>query len=409
MTETYSPSAETLNRGLGYLLLACLLVTGIIPLSLSFLPQVLGVLGCLYLWMFKRDGSRFICQISPLALLAIPTLALVSSIWSVTVETSFLRALKVAVLILSYVPFIAFINNLPQKTIETVKSHFAIPLIILGTLLAIELNFNFPIGHLLFGQDHEFSRWELNKQVSELLLLTPMALFFCLENRKRRLAFLLCALNALIIYATASQAAQLAVVVMILVTIGVKILPRLSLPLFFLCCIILLFGMPWISTPLYEIVAPQSASNHFLKEASANARLEIWYFISEQIMKNPWMGLGIDATRSVTFSGPMVYYKDASVLHPHNVALQLWIEFGIFGPILGSLILFLMYLHIKGTSKEQKILSLIVLAGTTIFLSVSWSIWSSWLVGLVMMLITFTTARTLELNPKQTETETLPA
>lgn len=397
MTETSFLRAESLPSLLGFVILAVLLVTGIAPLSLSFLPQLIGILGCAFLWWQKRDPKLFKSHISLLVLMAIPALAVASSLWSVETMTSIMRAVKIGTLIISYVPLFMFLNNLPEKTVEVVKKNFALPLIVLAGLIAIELNFNFPIGHFICGKDTPISRWELNKQVSELLLLTPLAIFFSLENKKPFQAGLLAVLVLFALYATASQAAQLAVVVMALVFAGMRLLPKLSLPVFFVLCAILLFGMPWIAVPLYEIVAPESAANHFLKEASANARLEVWYFVAAKIMENPWIGHGIDTTRSILFNGPMVYYKSPSVLHPHNVALQLWIEFGILGPLLGTLVLFFMYRYLKKISKEQQILSLIILSGTLIFLSVSWSIWSSWLVGLVMLLISFATARSLKL------------
>lgn len=397
MTETSFLRAESLPCLLGFVILAVLLVTGIAPLSLSFLPQLIGILGCAFLWCQRRDTKIFKSHISLLALMAIPALAVISSLWSVEAQTSLMRALKVGALIISYVPLFIFLNNLPDKTVDVVKKNFALPLIFLAALFAIELNFNFPIGHFICGKDTPISRWELNKQVAELLLLAPLGIFFSLEHRKPFQAGLLAVLVLLTLYATASQAAQLAVVVMALIYAGMKLLPKVSLPLFFALCTILLFGMPWFAVPLYEIIAPESATNHFLKEASANARLEVWYFVAGKIMENPWIGHGIDTTRSILFNGPMVYYKSTSVLHPHNVALQLWIEFGILGPLLGTLILFFMYRRLKNTSKEQQMLSLVILSGTLIFLSVSWSIWSSWLVGLVMLLISFATTRGLKL------------
>ncbi len=60
---------------------------------------------------------------------------------------------------------------------------------------------------------------------------------------------------------------------------------------------------------------------------SWTARLDIWTFASARVLERPWFGWGLDASR--TF-GPAV------PLHPHDAALQLWLELGVIGAALAA-------------------------------------------------------------------------
>ncbi len=67
-------------------------------------------------------------------------------------------------------------------------------------------------------------------------------------------------------------------------------------------------------------------------------RFLIWQFVAERIGEAPWFGWGLDAARSLP-GGDRAYFSAQAValpLHPHNGALQVWVELGVPGAVLGA-------------------------------------------------------------------------
>ncbi len=362
------------------------------PLTLSFLPQTMGILGSIFL--YKQRGKEVFRNLSKSfwVLLLVPVLTLSSSIWSITPEASLIRALKISGEIISFFPLYIFLNSIPEHTGIFLKKYLPLPLILGGAFLAIELNLDFPISRILRPSHTEFSTWELNKNVAAFILLSAIAMLSNIhtltkESLKQNLSRLILLIPiAFVLNATASQSAQLSAIAMMSAFIGMSLIPRLSLPLCFGTVILLFSIFPWITTPIYKNFAGESNQVEILKEASTSTRLEIWDFIADKIHENPWTGFGIDTTRIIHFDYPMVYYWDTSILHPHNGALQLWIEFGVFGALLAITLFTTLFLSIRHMPHKNQILPTTIFSGTLIFLLLSWSIWSSWLIGLMLFL-----------------------
>ncbi|OIN85857.1 MAG: hypothetical protein AUJ12_07935 [Alphaproteobacteria bacterium CG1_02_46_17] len=376
----------------GILILSVIFISCILPLTLSFLPQTMGLIGAAVL--YKRMGRKIFAPLSKahLVLLLIPILTMASSIWSITPESSLIRSLKISGEILSFFPLYIFLYALPDDTTSFIKKYLPVPLILGGTFLAIELVLDFPISRILRPSHTEFSTWELNKSVAVFILMTPLALITTLIPFKKanwkhyRLPLLLLIPAAFILSATASQSAQLSVIAMIVALIGMIKLPRLALPLCFGTVILLFSIFPWVTTPLYKSFAKESDQVQILKDASTSTRLEVWDFVADKIHENPWTGFGIDTTRIIQFDYPMVYYWDTSIMHPHNAPLQLWIEFGALGALLADTLLLTLFLSIRRRPLAAQILPTVVFSGILIFLILSWSLWSSWLIGLMIFL-----------------------
>ncbi|MEK7800842.1 MAG: O-antigen ligase family protein, partial [Pseudomonadota bacterium] len=318
---------------LGLMLLGVISVTVFMPLTLSFLPHLVGLIGCGLLWVQHKKRPHCDWPFT-FILLAISALAMLSSLWSITPDISFHRSIKVTAELLLSIPFLMLLQNVPPDTFRNLKSYFAVPLIAAALILCIELTFNFPLSHFFLGAQREISTWQLNKHVTTLILLAPFGLSFALENHKRILAGLLAFMCLGVLVVTVSQAAQLAALVMVLAIIGFRLFPRLMLPLCIGGAAFLCLAMPFIAPFAYNNVADMIGEDNIFREACTSTRLEVWDFISARIMENPWTGFGIDTTRSMVFHGHMIYYKDTSILHPHNIALQLWIEFGLAGAAL---------------------------------------------------------------------------
>jgi O-antigen ligase len=73
-------------------------------------------------------------------------------------------------------------------------------------------------------------------------------------------------------------------------------------------------------------------------KGSAGHRLLIWSFVGDRIAERPLTGWGLDAARAIPGSKEEVRPgMNRLPLHPHNAALQLWLELGAPGAVLFAL------------------------------------------------------------------------
>jgi O-antigen ligase len=72
---------------------------------------------------------------------------------------------------------------------------------------------------------------------------------------------------------------------------------------------------------------------------SAEHRLLIWSFVGDRIAERPLAGWGLDAARAIPGGGEPIRHGETWLpLHPHNAPLQLWLELGVPGAVLGALL-----------------------------------------------------------------------
>ena len=104
------------------------------------------------------------------------------------------------------------------------------------------------------------------------------------------------------------------------------------------------FGGPWGARLVGALLAVQVLVSPWIVRAAVDGglfgaldrlapeswaqRLRVWSFVSDRIVERPWLGWGLEASR--TFA--------AVPLHPHNSGLQVWLELGLGGAVLFALI-----------------------------------------------------------------------
>lgn len=84
------------------------------------------------------------------------------------------------------------------------------------------------------------------------------------------------------------------------------------------------------------------AEDYFGRLGSSSLhRLAIWNFTADRIAENPVLGWGLDAARRIPGGndlvsiGPDFPPQFPMPLHPHNASLQIWLELGLGGVLLG--------------------------------------------------------------------------
>jgi O-antigen ligase len=139
------------------------------------------------------------------------------------------------------------------------------------------------------------------------------------------------------------DSAKIAVLAGLAAGLAGQFLPRLTRWGLAAVAVLLVLGLPWI----IQAVLPLDAGH--LVESAAH-RLLIWDFVSERIAERPLLGWGMDSSRAVpggtghpdaamlaafglAAKSDWFSYAQLLPLHPHNLALQVWLELGAVGAL----------------------------------------------------------------------------
>jgi O-antigen ligase len=139
-------------------------------------------------------------------------------------------------------------------------------------------------------------------------------------------------------------------------------------------------------------------------KSSAGHRLLIWSFIGDHIAERPLLGWGLDAARAIPGGKEEIRPgQNRLPLHPHNAALQLWVELGLPGALLFALLLGWLWLRIAEAPWPTLYAAAAggSLATATAVAFAGWGIWQEWWVGTLAMtaFAILTMARTATADP----------
>ena len=114
---------------------------------------------------------------------------------------------------------------------------------------------------------------------------------------------------------------------------------------------------------------------------SAHHRLMIWRFTAQRVSERPLLGWGFDSSRSIPGRTESLGTGEPALpLHPHNVALQWWLELGLPGALIGAAFLTVLVAgiarHLPGRAEAAAGQGLLVAA--TVVAGVSYGAWQGW-------------------------------
>ena len=117
---------------------------------------------------------------------------------------------------------------------------------------------------------------------------------------------------------------------------------------------------------------------------SAGHRLLIWSFAGDRIAERALAGWGLDAARAMPGGKDLIRPGQTWMpLHPHNVALQLWLELGVPGAVLFALLVALAW-HALAAAPWPRLF--VAAAGASLAIALiacfaSYGIWEEWWLG----------------------------
>jgi len=166
---------------------------------------------------------------------------------------------------------------------------------------------------------------------------------------------------------------------------------------------VLRFGRPAVIagmavTTSYFLLAPLAFVGHGaaglaasapgVAKASWGARLDIWRFTAGLIEQRPFLGWGLDASRS---------FPGLIPLHPHDAALQIWLELGAVGAGLAATFFAWMFVRIELVRLRDSPLAAAAagsLCGYLVIGALSFGVWQEWWLALgALTLVVFAALR----------------
>ncbi len=160
-------------------------------------------------------------------------------------------------------------------------------------------------------------------------------------------------------------------------------------------------GKPFFLELFYLKIPDVFFEWNFAKQAYIEHRLEIWSFANDVVAQSPVFGHGIEATKNIAHQ---FQNGTQSVLHPHSAVLQIWIEFGLVGILMGvaaiAWMMKYMYHNMDEITRRAALTSFIMIFAVA---NVTYGVWQGWWLGLLTML-----AGVLILSVKMKEIDTSP-
>ena len=382
-------SQKTSNIVWGAFLIA--MIIGILaPRSLAYLPGAIALTltGLTFLKhkklpkFSKREFSLFVSLI---------LLAFASSLWSVNSDFSNERSVKLAFIFLGGYLLINTARALrPPETKLSVTNIIGLTAIFAVFLISQEHTDHFLIEFIL---DEERPIHQLNRSFVVFAFLSLLSLFvlktssLVLKNKIVFSVFLLL-LCGYALCLSESETSQLCFLCgLFFLYLWPAKCPKMG-RLFFAALVILCLSLPSLIKPLKNTVPEEALLSGILKSASIVHRFEVWEYTTDKIQNGPIYGYGIDSQRFMKSDKWMPHQQGDTILHAHNIILQIWIEFGILGIILG--VAFLVYFYHRIYYEEENIefrrLKMMIFATAFCCAMTGYGVWQSWQVGLFLFL-----------------------
>lgn len=255
-----------------------------------------------------------------------------------------------------------------------------------AVILIVELTFGAPLYQVLArpSDPGELALSRFNRGTAALVLLSwPAGAALWADGRRAAAGAVVLGAVVLATYgesASAALAAAIGVVVFALAYLW----GRASLLVMLGAATVLVLAAPWIFVNLidwmpryFEILPPSFAD-----------RVEIWHHAARAILDGPWHGRGIDVMRQLAIPPEQLarnHFFHKPTTHPHDAALQFWLEFGWPGVLLA---LALLWSLVPAVLRLERIWRAAAVAALAVALStsaVSFGFWQETWLGMLGM------------------------
>ncbi|TDI64682.1 MAG: O-antigen ligase family protein [Alphaproteobacteria bacterium] len=295
--------------------------------------------------ILRRQSSVFA------AILALGLIGTLSALWSIDPALSLARGLRLMIELAIGLTLIMAVAHLDKETRLLFLRAMAWGFALAGGIVAVYLGImRISASGAVAAQElaRESVRFSRGASISAILTVPLVAHLVHSNHRNISLALGAGTIGALLMIE--NDAARLALAVGLCSFAVVYVLPRLRFAIYFT-----IMGLILILPLLFPVPLQGPLVCDALKtNPSAVHRLAIWNFVDENISQRPFLGWGLNASRvmpgrdktinlaanCVTGNGAAMELNASKLpLHPHNAGLQLWLELGALGVLIGITVL----------------------------------------------------------------------
>src|SRR5437764_1331116 len=155
-------------------------------------------------------------------------------------------------------------------------------------------------------------------------------------------------------------------------------------------CALFILTAPLTLAKLDRIPGLFAAADSF--KVSAGHRLLIWSFTGEHIAERPLLGWGLDSSRAIPGGNSEIRPgQNWLSLHPHDAALQVWLELGMPGAVPFALLLGWLWLRLDRLAAPRLYVAAAGggLAATLAPLFAAYGVWQEWWLGTLALALFF--------------------
>ncbi len=360
-----------------------------VPSSLEILPPLIGIGGYLSLAIIRKKLAPIDAMLGGcLSLIAL--LITLSESWGIAPHISAEKILHLDLLILGTIPLLAIIPMLHPIDMRVIRKILPVITGIVGIGIIAELYLGIPLAQSLAKLSSRNSTPASLGTIETLfLLLLPVSLYATTKSGHLTIGALLVLLTGLLLWQVDSETLRFSGLCGLAAPVILFLFPKSALSAPVLLTGFILAFLPFISPLMFDVDVYVDTTSQSLDQSSPataiGKNLEIYDFVSRKIVENPMTGFGIESSGTINFDSEQKYYQGTTIAFPHNMALQVWLEFGIIGVIsFGSLLLGL-YNRLNRTHGTQRTLAYSTFCTGLMILMFSWSIWSEWLIGALIL------------------------
>jgi exopolysaccharide production protein ExoQ len=267
----------------------------------------------------------------PAALLgALIVWGLFSCRWAINPARSLVMAVRLAGLFATALGLIAAVPAIvaPRRLLRWLAAGLAVAIV----LTAVQF---FTQGWLTSALSKRvFVAPALNQVENALALLLLPLTALLIERRRPWSAALVAAAMALTLFGLVGTSAKVGIVAGVVAAALLYLARRPVTRLAAIISVVAILTAPLTFPALNDLPAVHDWAAGYYKW-SARHRLEIWWFTGNHIAERPLLGWGLDSSRAIPGgSDPTPEGAPWLPLHPHNGALQIWLELGLPGALL---------------------------------------------------------------------------
>ncbi len=317
-------------------------------------------------------------------------------LWAIDAELGAKEALRFAAAIVGAAVALASARTLDDDGRARIARFLVLGTAIGGALLAVEIATRGAIletGRALFGREGPFIfSVAFNRATAAIAILAwPVALV----HLRRRHPFRAAATIAFGLFAIVlldKNASAIALTLGGLTFLAAWFAGRAVATVLAVAVVAATLAAPLV--PAHVLDPKAVARAHPDISFSEYHRLVIWRFVAERITERPLHGWGMNSSRVVPGGKELEITAiperaprgsgdnpaEKLPLHPHSAALQLWLELGLPGAVLGSVFAAILAWRMRDRAMDRAVraaaLGCFVSAATIFFMS--FSVWQSW-------------------------------